>query len=102
MRLTNILILNIVFCFCLASCAGQQPPDAFKCVLITIDAKGNTTPVNQWEWYCKNPVTKQVKTITIQESNRCIDNNRNECKWIATDLPSFEKIIKFYSGKCGK
>lgn len=105
MRLKNTLILDLLFCSCvfssIVSCK-EQSPDAFKCILITVDDKGNTTPVDEWEWYCKNPVTKQVKTISIEDSNRCIDNNRDECKWIGTDLQSYEKILKFYNGKCGK
>lgn len=102
MRLINLfLILNFFF---VLGCK-QENPNAFKCVLISYlkDEQGNklNIPFEQWYWYCKNMDTEEVKRIPIQDSDKCIRNKDNECRWIATDLIEYDISKKFYEGQCG-
>jgi len=98
MRLISLFL--ILSFFSILGCK-QENPDAFKCVLILKDENGNKAPLDQWYWYCKNMDNEEIKRIPIQESDKCIRNQENECKWIATDLIEYDISKKFYQNQCG-
>lgn len=67
--------------------------DAFRCVMITKDEQGLSRPLEQWYWYCYNQKTGDEKSIWLKDSEKCIRDPSQDCKWIGTDILE-EKIIK--------
>jgi hypothetical protein len=45
--------------------------------------------------------TEEVKRIPIQDFDRCVRNNANECKWILVDVENYDVIKRFYERQCG-
>lgn len=93
------LILSLVLLLGISSC--DKKVDAFRCILITVDENGAQRSLDNWYWYCLNPMTNDEKTIAIQDTVKCIREN-GLCKWVATDVLEEKKIKDHYSNQCNK
>ena len=97
MRLAIICVISL---FIMGASSCDKRPDAFRCVLVTVDGQGKERPVNQWYWFCLNALTNEEKVLPIQKSTKCIRDQDRNCKWIATDTFEEKLIKEHYEKEC--
>jgi hypothetical protein len=99
MRL-KIIFLSISIAFF----TGCNEVDAFECGHVwPLDDSGNQTiPIEQSYMYCVNQKTNQVKRIPITELYKCIRDESQKCKWVATDITERELFVKAHKDQCSK
>ncbi len=95
MRISKTLFA-IALSSLLISCKTTERPDAYSCVLINVDDKGNRMSLDIWYWFCVNQKTKEEKTKWVKDSTTCIRDATKSCQWFGTDVLEYDKAEQFY------